>query len=110
MKLILEVAVARRPCLQAKPRRLTRPARFPHTAKNLRNLLNRFQILTTRSSKWSTGKTRDTALMSDTTIKDQGRGKPWKIFLRVLIIVVLATAVGRSLNLIAKTMDTGARP
>jgi len=48
--------------------------------------------------------------MNDTTNKEQGRGTGWKILLRILVIVVLATAVGRSLNLIAKSMDTGARP
>jgi hypothetical protein len=48
--------------------------------------------------------------MSDTTVKEEGRGAGWNILLRILVIVVLATAIGRSLNLIAKTMDRAAHP
>jgi len=48
--------------------------------------------------------------MNDIAIKEQGRGAGWKIFLRILVILVLATAIGRSLNLIARSIDRGARP
>jgi hypothetical protein len=40
----------------------------------------------------------------------QPRTNWWKIVLRVLFILVLATLIGRSLNLLARTMDAKAQP
>ena len=50
------------------------------------------------------------AIMSDTNFQAESRWAGWKILLRVIVILVLATAIGRSLNVIAKSMDRAAHP
>src|SRR5437763_1334171 len=48
--------------------------------------------------------------MNSFSSRIQPRTNLWKISLRVLFILLLATLIGRSLNLLAKTMDAKAQP
>jgi len=48
--------------------------------------------------------------MSKSAASIQGQTTRWRIVFRVLVIIVAATIVGRSLNLIARTMNSNAQP